>query len=677
MSLERFKHLLRSGHKIAVSPPGDPQAATPRRLIKASGELTRIYETQDEVDETTAAERELLDQLIMPAWTKITNFGHNLETKDRDRWQALAVDLARYNQHKNSLGSSWDDLFKPGEEFRVIDVNFHRLAHVAIQVDIHNTIDRMRVFSRKVAPDNQLTDVFDLFDFYYAGDLTQPIPEFSLLDLFSGRLEKLNGLAAVFSYLADTSMIPISDETEKAMPKEQSKFAIQFPKYASGIIHEAIETIHDLTTNNLNSLKSVGASHAQLNESIRVVMPRVNSILDQLIASQTKMLSAVVDTHNRNNQSMCTELSRYLSGDKISMIHGLFVLGVGLRDINLYKKAKTYADLGVNPDFNSLFANALRTYVEEACLTFEPLHLTKDDLPAILNEGVEDTDFTNPTVPSFQDMGKIISSIFSKTSKIGLVPLEVDWGPLIQPATVRFIHDIYNPHTFQVELSWENDLGELTELTMYFNTKKNMFDWSFIDPPTSPEMAGMQAICFVVTEKILQGLNHGVAARRETAISTEIAKAEAKDRPAQKRERFDDEIYQLRKDVKSQQRQAQTASTAQDNIPAAPETTQIRKLILVPDGKIPQGFLTSLNAPDRETILQGIRDFNERGVGEFKRKRMRGREGDILYGLRVNCSAPKGARVLVREVESKQTGSRSFEIVDIRYRKDIYKQAGI
>jgi hypothetical protein len=90
-------------------------------------------------------------------------------------------------------------------------------------------------------------------------------------------------------------------------------------------------------------------------------------------------------------------------------------------------------------------------------------------------------------------------------------------------------------------------------------------------------------------------------------------------------------------------------------------------------------MMKGLAPSDQMEIVEGIQNYNETGIGKFRMLKALGKEGQRLYALRVNCGPRGGSRVLLQESKSEETlpNTRKFQILDIDYRKDIYRKSGI
>lgn len=236
--------------------------------------------------------------------------------------------------------------------------------------------------------------------------------------------------------------------------------------------------------------------------------------------------------------------------------------------------------------------------------------------------------------------------------------------------------DENRPRLFRVILSYENAAGELLELNLDFDTTKNNLDWNFIESPTEPNMQTIYRASVQATQQILlYVLDKAKQEYREKQKAKQM-KPLPPSAKAPPRQRTEDEIYQLRKQVRLEAKpgiEALAFSALETAIDGKRDT---EKRIFYPRNEILEKMLDKLSSVDRQTVLKGIDELNNTGRGEFTRKRRRSKDGKILYTLRVNCSVSGGIRVLLHESES-STGVRNFEILDISYRKDTYKKAGI
>ena len=101
--------------------------------------------------------------------------------------------------------------------------------------------------------------------------------------------------------------------------------------------------------------------------------------------------------------------------------------------------------------------------------------------------------------------------------------------------------------------------------------------------------------------------------------------------------------------------------------------TSITARIKTAEGEVLDNLMRNLSSVDRDLVRSDINEYNTRGVGKFYRLRSLGLDGEPLYVLRVRATARGDARVLLHEVESEQ-GKRTYGILDIDYRKDIYRR---
>lgn len=91
-------------------------------------------------------------------------------------------------------------------------------------------------------------------------------------------------------------------------------------------------------------------------------------------------------------------------------------------------------------------------------------------------------------------------------------------------------------------------------------------------------------------------------------------------------------------------------------------------------------MMKNLSSEDRALVIKAIEEYNQRSIGQFKRLRFSRQEKGPLFTLRINTgSGGAGIRVLMHEVPNlaEESNTCAFEILDVDYRKNIYKKRGL
>jgi len=136
--------------------------------------------------------------------------------------------------------------------------------------------------------------------------------------------------------------------------------------------------------------------------------------------------------------------------------------------------------------------------------------------------------------------------------------------------------------------------------------------------------------------------------------------------PRPKRERFNDPIYDLKKQVRAEQRFSKSQQGNQIDISTTLEKDQIKYQIILDKDLIVRKM--NIGAEQAQMAINAIEAFNDRRVGQFTRKRQLSPNNKPRYTLRSGK-----LRILVEETEN-EFRTRKFEIIDIRSRKDVYRK---
>lgn len=370
-------------------------------------------------------------------------------------------------------------------------------------------------------------------------------------------------------------------------------------------------------------------------------------------------------------------LSYLESGDKTKRVVALNILSAGRIPylFDVYREAQRLIRKGNNSEFYQTLVTAVREYVEEASNITTVL--TKEDIPPILN--LVKVGDLNPVKPStLEGLGKQVGAIFSKTSRkiYEINSNSVNLNGFATPESIKISFDANRPKKFTINLAFNNELGEAVDLGYTLDTQKNTMDWVLLEDPMSAEdqeVAYFRDNLLMLTGSILQDVARQV--NEEFNLRHEKPQIEVSSPSQQvKRERFADPVYKLRKEVRIEQISKGEVLDA-DIVSVSIEDVDIkvRNQVLLPVEQELQEKLKYVSSMDGEIIKQALAEYNEKGTGsKFTRKKKLGPDGQPRYTLAVGCTVPKGVRVLLREVSS-ENGIRNFEVLDIRYRKDIYR----
>lgn len=318
-----------------------------------------------------------------------------------------------------------------------------------------------------------------------------------------------------------------------------------------------------------------------------------------------------------------------------------------------------------DPEFYSVLAENLLVY--NSLLPDEMKLASPDDVSLIFDPD-SDAGVSSVSKVELNGLGRIIGAIFAKTAvnEIKIDPQLINWGKLVTPKNV-YIEFESRPKKFCVFLGYESAQDESFEVDLIFDLYKNAYNWSFIEDPA--ELPALSSAFMGVVEQALNQILREVSKPKTEEAKPEVTKfapSKSKVEKVRPERNLPSRKIAPRK-ILSPIEQALLEKMDDE------ETEVIRKI------EIPENLgdiCRRLSNFDQGIVAEGIEEFNQRGIGGFKMLKARGEEGESLYTLRINTRVPGGVRILLKERGS-LNGIRNFEILDIDYRKDIYRKRGI
>lgn len=373
-------------------------------------------------------------------------------------------------------------------------------------------------------------------------------------------------------------------------------------------------------------------------------------------------------------------LMSYLKDDRENIIiMSLRNLGLDYhyRMVGCYRRAKELSRQGQESEFYEFLAQSIRQkYIDY--LKEDPLGLailTKDDFVSI-SDG--NCDKNSETIPTLQDLRIMTNSIFQKSegrqffiSEDGRE--EVNWDILVKPKTAAFAFPKGTHQKCNFLLCYENDTGETLNIFFKVDAQKGLADWSFLESPDDPEMAEIKNTFLIVAKSIL-----GVTQKKVEAEYRERQKAKSAEKepiaPTQIGVIAKPKEPYVPREKEGKPKQSRPLTPIQEVLENGISTLIVGKvktiISLSKDTEDIEDFMTGISPENRSKIIEGLRRFNEDGVGRFKALRMT-YNGKTTYELRVG-----DFRVLA--VEKKENGNgtnnvRQLGIFEIGNRKEIFK----
>ncbi|MBI2039850.1 hypothetical protein HYT18_02150 [Candidatus Microgenomates bacterium] len=462
--------------------------------------------------------------------------------------------------------------------------------------------------------------------------------------------------------------------SDEIFQQNQSYPKAAFPNMTKQAIGVLPNTIGSMSTT--DGLEFVDIS-PQLPPLLREAAKMSKLLCDKVIEIKKAVKSILFNPNSPGYFELKTYFEEKLRLDnKTIRILTLQIMGLNRYDsiFDIYRRSQKMIKEGKEDTFYQLLIDSIMEYAQEAS---QFKIVTKDDMPTFLD--------TTPMPDRFKEVIPSTSQFWAILAKLPKVafqrdyeidPEKINWGNLYPPQSLIVGFDQYNPKRFACILNYESDTGEEAEVALIVDTSNNTIEWNILDDPKiedEEEVKMFQDELMVKTMNILWVLRQQV--EEEYGISTKSGSTVVV-QPSQpiKRERFVDSIYGLRKEVRSEQRQ-QASPTSFINLSFAQlsERPGIKHQIVIPEDEKLDDLLRHVSSVDKEIIGNAIREYNEKGTGaKWGPLRTPSHDGTPRFKLVIGCTVPKGARVLLRELDS-DNGSRTFEILDVRYRKDIYR----
>lgn len=620
-------------------------------------------------EEGLYAERADLTPRAATAIQLLVEVAEELSPATRKRWERALNNFSRAVVAGHSAISkilSWD--LDDSMTSNILENSLRIGARIEL-VDALNRIGNL-IPDAKFVPETAglVRDAIELAGFSDLGPVVTPVKDIAIADVMDDKNWQNLGLQRILDWVMSANLARRRVDLNLIFPEDYPP-AQAYPQTSMDYLHDA-----SFAVNNAFSLNSIGVNRFRKIPELAIAQRGMERFANRFTEIQKAFYSQLFKPDSEGFAGLRDIVNKYLNGPKDEIITVLFSLGLQEQDsvIDAYRKSKDLVKSGNNCAFFQLFGESIKEIIEEGRLADAFYIPTQDDLAGILDE--EHLHFQDSGHVAYESLAAQISRIFKKksTTEYEFDIETVDWGNLIPPqrAAIKFNP---KPHSFSVELIWKNEVGEALNVTLSFNTKGNKFNWNFIESPEEPSMAGMRKASFVIAQNLLQSLDLNISTELEKKRIAELGIQVASSPRGPKKERSEDEIYSLRKIAKEEAKSKKptTVHTIQLEAPS-----EVKKVIKIPETVKLNSMLAVLGFVDQNIVRDALNEFNEKGIGRLTRKKSRDEDGKPLYTLAIGCTTPKGVRVLVKE-SSNGSGIRIFEIIDIRYRKDIYRKARI
>lgn len=485
----------------------------------------------------------------------------------------------------------------------------------------------------------------------------------SLLELMDvPNLIKKNGSAQIFNYMMNNSFHTADDEADLLVAGEEFPICRDYPNLTRENLSLASYLIRQVPSLHPDLLEPV---IQQSSGDAREIAIRGKRLAESIVALRDIFCQKVFLPEDKEFpifRQIILQKFKKSSSDALKM---LFIAGVA-SDVNKagesYREARRLMDR--DPEFYSAVAENLLVY--NSLLPDEMRLASSDDVSLIF-----DTEVQVSSVPKVElnELGKIIGAIFAKSAvnEARINPQLINWGKLVAPQSV-YIEFEGRPKKFYVSLGYESARDGILGVDLIFDLYKNAYNWSFIeDPAELPELS--IAVMDVVKQILIEILREASKPKTQEVKPEVTISAPAKSRG----EKVRPERGLPSRKVTPRKILSPIERALLEKVDD--EEAEIIRKIEIPENL--QDICRRLSNFDQSIVAEGIAEFNEREVGRFKMLKAKGEEGQSLYTLRINTRVPGGVRVLLEEGEPLNNGIRNFKILDIDYRRNIYRKLGI
>lgn len=636
-------------------------------LDPAEAPIPPIQESNFFDNDMLKTERHLLSQEVDLASEHLKKRDSIPSSRDAARWNDLNLKVMA----TLDLTKEVDDMF---EKVEAAPENYNygillRLSKMSLGVDLlrHVTFKDLLAISKKHHFDDKYAPFATLTRFSTAPELSICVGSISLPDFMTVN-KKTTNPTPYYRYLVEMGS-DAEDAPQQIFEQNQDHPKNLYPNFTK----QAIINMQDKLNGVFVKDEDFENTLPRFWEGIKLfdrVAEGVQNIRD-------KTYQSVFNPASEEFSDLSTLIQQYLHNpDKRTRMNALYLMGLDTREktIEAYRKARKYKTKEGSGVFYNVLADSIAEYIEELS-SFANI-LSNDDVAAILSTDAIEVD-EEKSEPTFEELGKKVNEIFNKTSRPEFKSKidDINWALLQVPEEAQIHFDPNRQRKFTINITFNNELGESTEVECTLDTTKNSMDWNHPEDPMllrdDQNLRSLRRSLLIATQFMLDNLyrqaqeEYQLKRQSEGTNPTVVVQ-----RP--KRERAQDPVYQLRKDTKAQQREESIDKGSLFEVLSQKE--EIKNRVILSSDEEFEDMVRYLSHVDREIVRRSIEEYNEKGTGaKFTRKKKAGTEGELVYGLSIRCTVPKGARILLREAEPGD-GTRNFEIIDIRYRKDIYSK---
>lgn len=654
---------------------GNKEVQRPSILLKGTDIPRQSYSLGDYLDpEELETEYKRLSKELQNASDNLYRYATIPDHKSQAEWDTLQE---KPEQLTNAFLSLHQRIEDSPQGQTANGINLTSVLFTACALLTYKALEQQKKFAEK-------HDFLYFFEpwhqfrkFLFTGNVHIKLGDASILDMVN---DSNLAPSSVFKFAMEAYFVRNRKTHTKILAENQTPLTIAYPNLTKQHIQLASGEAMALVNTGSRDLDLLFREFFQetFQGTDKEIAQAAKEVVKRTLSLRAKILHTILDPNSSEFPPLKEMVEKYLEDE--SEIRSIAILRLGLNNYNaisyVYRATRELARFN---DDNSLFytrlSSAIRDFMEEfPSITI----LTKDDLPSIIDINYNSK---NPVSPSSEDLRKIVGLIFQNSSKreYAVGPEKINWGDLVSPTSVRVEFLKNTPSKFMVLLHYQNKEGDVLDLPLLFDTKKGELDWGFLESPKDQEMEALGEALLLVTQSILLNIQQQAESeyqQRQNERQTQIQAPQATTRQSRPKE-----LYVPRKKATREKRPIpltplQEILQSEIPFPIQPEQQGIKNQIVSPQNEDLEKMMKNFSSGDIALVIKGIEGYNQRAVGQFKMLRLPGKQGQNLFTLRVNCGTGGDIRVLLQEstTTTDSPNLRTFEILDIDYRKNIYRR---
>lgn len=511
------------------------------------------------------------------------------------------------------------------------------------------------------------------------GEIHVKIAGVSIRDLMNNR--KVSP-ASAYRFFAELYTVMNNPEIEKTKVFEEnsSPLTINYPNLTRATIYNAALLALSINTIDEDFFDEMVFNFLQnkIDSSQKNIIATAKRLIQQASDLKDKMFFTVFDPESPDFPSLKGLVEKHLLKEDIEE-QALAMIALGIDDnrsaIYAYRKAQGLSgEDNPNSAFYKNLARCIGNVMEYCSSETIP---TKDNLFYLINPDVIIDDKERP---AFEDLKRMADSIFQKYSKqeYETEPEKIDWKNHVVPTNVDMLFPRGNSQIFIIALTYKNEEGEELSLKLFFDPKRKQFDWYARESPDDPEMQTIRQTMFLAAYSILKDAQKQAGAlyqERQSAKSAEMKPSlqptapikipQTSWAPRQKaiKRRWPESLDQIGKGV-----------DIKFIVPIRETQQKVKKHIAIPDDENAlRDMMEGITPTNQNMIIEAIKEFNNRNIGEFKPLKKVQHQGSKSWELKASDFRVLVIEVLSQKGDREEKGTKTFEIYRISHRKDTFR----